>query len=128
MSHDDDARWDAVDEGIELLREGSLDAAVAELERVILEDPKNEHAYHFLGATHFEREDFERALKAYLTALELTPKHVGAMVGAGHALRMMGRTDEALRIARHARDLKAEDPDVVYLLGVLHFVRGETAA
>jgi cytochrome c-type biogenesis protein CcmH/NrfG len=124
----DEARWDAAQEGMELLGEGSVDLAIEELERVCLSDPRNEHALFFLGNALFEKESWDRALKAYLTVLELRPDHLGAMVATGHTLRMMGRGEQALRMARQAQARAPQDPDVLYLLGVLCFQRGEQAS
>lgn len=121
-------RWDAAAEGAELLREGSVDDAIEELERVCLEQPDNEYAFCFLGNAHFEKGSFEKALKAYVTALERQPAYLGAMVGAGHALRMLGRTEQALRMGRQALMRAKDDPDAHYLMGVVHFQRGEAAA
>ncbi len=128
MSGRDDDKWDAAQEGAELLREGSVDDAIAELERVCLEQPDNEYAFYFLGNAHFEKHSFDKALKAFVAALEKKPDYLGAMVGAGQTLRLMGRTEQALRMARQALARAKDDPDVCYLLGLLHFQRGEAAA
>ena len=52
-------RWDAAQEGAELLREGENDHAVEELERVAAVDPNNEYAFFFLGSAHFEKGRFD---------------------------------------------------------------------
>lgn len=121
-------RWDAAQEGAELLREGEADLAVAELERVIAADPENEHAYFFLGSAHFEKARFEKAMKAYLRALEIAPAYLGAMVHLGHALRMMGKHAEALRMGREALKRSPEDADAIHLIALAHYARGEGAA
>lgn len=123
-----DARWDAAEEGAELLREGEVDAAIAELERVVLIDPDNEHALYFLGAAHFEKGRFDKAAKAYVEALRVEPKFSGALVGLGHALRMQGRPTEALKIGRELLERDEGDSDGLYLIGLAHYARGEAAA
>lgn len=129
MSEGDDvARWDAAQEGAELVREGEYDAAIAELERVLEDDPDNEYAYFFLGAAHFEKGNFEKAMKAYVLALDRAPGYLGAMVSLGHTLRMLGRYDQALRIGREVLARSPEDADALYLLGLVHFARGEESA
>ncbi len=122
------ARWDAAQEGAELLREGEADAAVDELEQVIARDAENEYAYFFLGSAHFERGRFEKAMKAYLRALELAPGYLGALVHLGHTLRMMGKHGEALRVGREALERSPEDADALHLLALVHHARGEKAA
>lgn len=123
-----DERWDAVEEGVELLREGSVEHAIAELTRVIEVDPDNEYAYHHLGAAYFERQEYERSLKAYLTAIEKSPGYLGAMIGAGHTLRLMGELDKAIRMGKQALLKRKEDQDALYLLGLAHYQRGDKAA
>lgn len=124
----DDARWDAAEEGTELLAEGRVDAAIGELTAVLARDPDNEHASYFLGQAYYEKGDHERALKAYVRALELVPTHLGAKVGAAHTLRMMGRHAQALRMAKQAEAQAKDDPDVLYVLGLIHFQRGDNDA
>lgn len=119
-------RWSAVEEGAELLQQGETDEAIRELSQVIEDDPNNEYACFFLGNAYFDKEDWERALKAFVRALELAPRYIGAMVGAGHALRMLSRFDQALRMGKEAMLVRRDDPDVLYLLGVTHFQRGDT--
>jgi len=45
MDDADAERWDAAQEGAELLREGQIDLALEELEQVLARDPDNEYAY-----------------------------------------------------------------------------------
>jgi len=122
------AKWDAAQEGAELLREGEADAAIDELERVIAEDAHNEYAHYFLGAAHFEKGRFEKAMKAYLRALEIAPTYLGALVHLGHALRMLGKHGEALRVGREALERSPEDGDALHLIALVHYARGEKAA
>lgn len=128
MDERDAAKWDAAQEGAELAREGFVDEAVVELERLCAEHPDNEYAFFFLGSALYEQHELEKALKAYVTALEIQPTYLGAMVGAAHTLRLLGRSDQAFRMAREAERRAPNDADVAYLLGVLHFQSGETAA
>jgi len=123
----DNAHWDAVEEGVELLREGDVAAAIEALSAVLAADSENKYACFYLGSAHFQNEALEKSLKAYLRALELSPEYLGAMVGAGHTLRMMGRLDQSIRMARQALARSKEDPDALYLLGLVHFQRGDRA-
>lgn len=125
---DDGEKWEAAQEGAELLRDGDADASIRELERVIELDPRNEYAFFFLGSAHFEKGAFDKALKAYLEALQIAPKYLGAMVSVGHALRMLGRHQESIRMARQILALAPDDGDALYLLGLAHYARGERAA
>lgn len=121
-------RWEAAEEGIELLRAGEVDQAIDELLHVVHEDPQNEYAYHFLGHAYFEKQAFPEALKSYVAALQLAPDYVGAMVGAGQTLRMMGEYDRAIRMGRRVLEMRPDDPDGLFLLGAAHFQKGENQA
>jgi len=125
---DESDRWEAAQEGMELLREGDADLAILELERVIGEDPDNEYAYYFLGSAHFEKGAFDKAMKAYLVALEKAPGYVGAMVHLGHTLRMLGDNDRALRMGRQVLARDKNDPDGLHLMALTHYARGDEAA
>jgi len=124
----EDARWDAVEDGVEILREGDATGAIALLTRVSEEDPDNEYALHYLGAAYFETQEWQRSLKAYLSALELSPGYLGAIIGAGHTLRMMGELDKALRMGKQALLKRKDDQDALYLMGLAHYQRGDKAA
>lgn len=121
-------RWDAAQEGAELLREGEADAAVEELERVIASDADNEYAFFFLGSAHFEKGRFDKAMKAYLRALEIAPTYLGALVSLGHTLRVTGKFGEALRVGREALERSPDDGDALHLIALVHYARGEKAA
>src|SRR5690606_34244194 len=108
--------------------EGDLAGAVAELTRVVAEQPENEHAYFFLGQAHYERGHHEKALAAYVKALELAPDYLGAMVGAGQSLRLLGEHEKALRMGRAILARRKDDPDALYLMGLVHYQRGEADA
>lgn len=122
-----EARWDAVQEAVELLREGERDAAMAELLRVLEKDAENEYGYYYLGMAYFEQGEFVQAMKAYLKAVELAPGYLGAMLGLGHTLRMLGRYEEAIRVGKQVLSQELEDPDALHLLGLVHFARGDQA-
>jgi len=118
-------RWGVAEEGIELLHSGELDAAIDELLRVVREHPHNEYAYHFLGHAYFQKHAFAEALKSYVEALKLAPQYIGAMVGAGQALRMMGEYDRAIRMGHSVIRVHPDDADALFLVGAAHFQKGE---
>ncbi len=124
----DSEKWDAAEEGAELMREGDLEAAVRALEAVVLADPHNEYGFFFLGGAHFEAGRFDKAMAAYVRALEIAPGYVGAMTSLAHSLRMLGRHDEAIRVARQVLARAPEDGEALHVLGLSHYARGDRAA
>ncbi|MEM6959685.1 MAG: tetratricopeptide repeat protein [Myxococcota bacterium] len=128
MSDAVDERWAEVEEAVELLQIGELDAAKDELLRLVEASPDNEYGHFFLGNLFYEQEDYARALKCYTTALEKKRNYVGAMIGAGQALRMLGDHERALRMGRQVLRLRKDDPDALFLVGATFFQRGDHAA
>jgi cytochrome c-type biogenesis protein CcmH/NrfG len=120
--------WEAAQEGAERLAEGDPEGAQQVLEPLVEEDPENEYGFFFLGAAHYEQENYAKALAAYVRALELAPEYVGAMVNAGHTLRMLGRYDQAIRMARQVLARDKHDPDALFLMGASYFARGDNKA
>lgn len=127
MSEHDD-RWSAAEEIAELLRDGDQDAAIALGETLIEQDPKNEYAFFFLGCAHFEKGNHPKALRAFVSALDLEPNYLGAMVHLGHTLRMLGRNEEAIRVGKQILTRASEDGDGLHVLGLAHLARGDNAA
>jgi tetratricopeptide (TPR) repeat protein len=128
MSQPGQDGWDAAQEGAELLAEGQAEEAVRLLHALIERQPSNEYAYFFLGAALYELERHEKALAAYVKALDLAPGYLGAMVGAGHSLRALGRYEQAIRMGQEVLKRAREDGDALFLLGSAHFGRGDDAA
>jgi tetratricopeptide (TPR) repeat protein len=123
MSDESDA-WDSAQEGAELVGEGEFDTAVQVLSALIERQPSNEYAYFYLGCALFELGEYARALKAYVQALTLVPTYMGAMIHAGHTLRMLGRYNEAIRMGSQVLARSADDPDALYLIGASCFASG----
>jgi tetratricopeptide (TPR) repeat protein len=119
--------WDAAQDGAELVAEGEFQAAVRVLTELIVRQPDNEYAYFYLGSAYYELEDYPRALASYVKALEIVPDYLGAMLHAGHALRMLGRHDEALRMAQEVLRRAPDDSDALFLIGTTSFARGDYA-
>ena len=122
-----EAHWESAQEGAELLREGEQEQAIELLTGLLAREPQNEYAYFFLGSAYYELEQYDRALKCYVEALSIAPGYVGAMVHAGHCLRMLGRYRDAVRMAHQVLTRAAHDPDALFLIGACSFAVGEDA-
>ena len=65
-------------------------------------------------------------------AVQLMPTQdraaVGAMLGAGQTLRMMGEYDRAIRMGQRVLQKQEDDGDALFLVGATHFQKGENEA
>ena len=120
--------WEQVEEAVELMQVGEMEDAKRELTQLAEQFPKNEYAHFFLGNLLYEEEDYARALKCFVAAIDAKPKYLGAMIGAGQCLRMLGDHERALRMGRQVLRIEANDPDALFLVGATFFQRGEYEA
>jgi tetratricopeptide (TPR) repeat protein len=124
---DGEEHWDSAQPGAELVAEGDYAEAVNVLSALIDVEPRNEYAYFYLGCAYYELEAYPKALKAYVKALEIVPGYLGAMLHAGHTLRMLGRFDEAIRMGQQVLSRAPDDGDALFLIGSSSFARGDFA-
>ncbi len=124
----DQELWAAAEEGAELMSEGEYEAAIAELTKVVAANEQNHYALFFLGSALLEVGEAARALKAFVSALQLEPEYPGALIGAGWALHTLGRFREALRVGKQVLARKKDDPDALYLMGLCHYAMDDKAA
>jgi tetratricopeptide (TPR) repeat protein len=123
-----DEAWEAAQVGAELIADGQIDEAIRALQELIARDPRNEHAFFYLGSARFEKTEYPEALAAFVRALEIAPGYLGAMISAGHALRMLGRYEQAIRMAHQVLGRAKDDPDALFLIGSCHFAMGNKQA
>ncbi len=124
---DSEPGWDDAQEGAELISEGNPEEAVRVLSILMAAQPRNEYAYFFYGAACYELERYDQALAAYVKALALKPGYVGAMINAGHSLRMLGRNAQAIRMGKEVLVRDKNDGDALFLLGASHFALDDQA-
>jgi len=121
----DDPRWEAAQDGAELLTEGFVDEAIDELTQRYEDDPDNEHVLLFLGKAYGRKGDLPRALKAFLEAIARAPDFLGAFVEAGRVLQRMGRPGHAMRMAKEILARRPDDSDALWLAGTSFFQTGD---
>jgi tetratricopeptide (TPR) repeat protein len=125
---DREEAWEAAQIGADLIADGEPKRAITELLALIERDPDNEYAHFHLGSAYYELADYPRALREYVRAIELKPTYLGAMINAGHSLRMLGRYEQAIRMAQQVLARDKNDPDGLYLAGTAHFAHGDGKA
>ncbi len=124
----DAARWGAIDEALELLREESPDEAIPMLRAALERDPGNVYAHFYLGTALASQGKHGPALAAFTEAERRAPAYLGAVVARGWCLYELERFVEAIRAGERALELRDEDPDALYLLGVCYAEHGDRRA
>ena len=73
------------DKGYTAAMNGSYDAAIAILNKVVASDPKHADAYNMLGFSHRKKGEYDQSMKFYGAALRIDPEHRGAHEYIGQA-------------------------------------------
>jgi Flp pilus assembly protein TadD len=69
--------------------------AIADLRKFIAANPKSADAYNLLGYSYRNAGNMDRAGQAYAKALQLDPKHTGALEYQGILFIKLGQNDKA---------------------------------
>jgi tetratricopeptide (TPR) repeat protein len=99
---------------------GSYAKAEGFLEKVRAVRPDDAEVATYLGDNQFFQRKWKNAIKHYTEATRLDEKNLYAWRGLGAALSRERKFQEAVVALERARALKADDPDVLYLLGQLY--------
>jgi tetratricopeptide (TPR) repeat protein len=75
----------------------------------------------FLGDNLYFQKKWKAAIKQYLEATKLDPKHRFAWRGLGAAQAADGKAEDAVESLEKARALKADDAQVLFMLGDLYY-------
>ncbi len=121
----DAARWQAIEEPLELLREERADEAIPMLRATLERDPGNVYGHYFLGTALAGEGKHGPALAAFLEAESRAPGYLGAVVAKGWCLHELERFADAARAGLRALEIRPEDPDALYLLGVTYAEAGD---
>lgn len=81
--------------GLNAMQADDYDAAVIQLERAIVADPKNPDSYTALGQSHRQLGNSQKALKYSRIALEIEPSHLSALQLQGQAQLDVGELEAA---------------------------------
>lgn len=91
-----------LDEGRERIRYGDYETAEAMLSELIIYCPAYAEGWNQRAFVRFLRQDYGRALDDITMALDLEPRHFGALAGRATTLINMGRTKVGLAALREA--------------------------
>ena len=92
--------------GFAYIRQGKYDIALPFFEALIVLDPENSYDAQTLGALYLQINNPIKALKAFDRALKLEADHAPTLLNVTKALLMLGRKDEAVKLANILKNEK----------------------
>jgi tetratricopeptide (TPR) repeat protein len=94
------------------------DKALAKLDEIIKIDPKNVGALMLSGILHQQKEDIPEARNAYEAVVALNPGFAAASNNLAYIYcEYLDDTDKALSLAKKARDVEPDNPNIADTLG-----------
>lgn len=112
--------------------EGRLQEAEQAVRQVLAQDTDNPDALNLFGSIAFRAGHPEAAAQVLTMAIQRAPRLAEARINLGHALKVLGRTEEALKSYQAAVALGPKNPAAHYALGggliaLSNFAAAETA-
>lgn len=92
--------------GFAYIRQGKYDIALPFFEALIILDPESSYDAQTLGALYLQLNNPVKALKAFDRALKLEADHAPTLLNVTKALLMLGRKDEAIKLANILKNEK----------------------
>jgi tetratricopeptide (TPR) repeat protein len=86
----------------------SWEAAIADMDRAIENDPANADYFHRRASMYFNQQQFEKAITDWTEAIRLAPSIAMYYEHRGYALKASGRDDEAAKNFGKASELGAK--------------------
>lgn len=80
----------------ESLQQGNADAAIAQLQQAIAQDPRSDEAYALLGVAYAQKGMTDEGIQALSTAVRLNPNNASHRMNLAAALQRAGRLREAV--------------------------------
>jgi tetratricopeptide (TPR) repeat protein len=103
----------------------SLDRAIVEFEQALKTDPKAAHNHVLLGIIYQMKKNTQMAIDHYRAALKLDPgQAIAANNLAWEISESGGSLDEALALAKRARERQPADTDIGDTLAWIYYKRG----
>lgn len=111
--------------GAELLAAGEIDSAYRHMQASLDLDPDFASSWNNLGVLHTRNEDLRAAENAYLTALDLDPKHGPTLFNIVGLYRRLGDQERLDTYQRRLEKAQLADPFHQFLLAMESEKRGD---
>lgn len=109
----------------EWMLEDRYDEAVAQITRIINEDPEVIDAYFTLGNLYFKKREFDKALDSFLIVLEKRPSDPFTVINVANSYMGMGEIGEADKFVMSIIDTLPPDSQLYYVLGNIKLLKEE---
>lgn len=106
-----------------LFRRHELDAALAQIEKLLVAEPNNPSYLILKGNFLVRKGDHLPALELYERILKDYPRHAGAHMNYGHTLKTVGRLDDAIKAYRTSIELSPGTGEAYWSLANLKTFR-----
>ena len=116
----------AVNDAMQLAREGSTKAAMEKLREIIRQAPSHTDAYWNLAGALQGASEFQEAEKVLRSMLAVKPDSSQGHSGLGVVLMLQGQTAEAIAEFKKTIDIDPDNAEALYTLGRLLIPSGET--
>jgi tetratricopeptide (TPR) repeat protein len=93
---------------------------IAELEKVVANDPKNLQAWTMLANEYYDTDQAQKAINAYNKALELTPGNPNLLTDQGVMFKRIGKFDNALANFEKAQKIDPKHLQSLYNIGIVY--------
>lgn len=119
------SRVDRLRRAAELIRQGQLGGAEAELNTVLREAPREANALNLLGVVRAQQHRAGEAEQLFLRAVEANNALLGAYLNVGHLYLDLQKPERALWAFTEAARVAPDNPDVNFNLASLYEEKGE---
>lgn len=109
----------------EWMLEEKYEEAVAQIQRIIDEDPEVIDAYFTLGNLYFRKREFAKALDSFLIAFEKRPRDAFTVINVANSYMGMGEYEEADKFVMSIIDSLPPDSQLYYVLGNIKNLKEE---
>ena len=107
------------------IRSGEADQAIAEYKKLLNKNPKLAGAHMSLGVIYDMKKMPALSEQHYRKALDIKPDFVAAAKNLAYNLAKSGKDlNEALELARKAKEIQPEQADVIDTLGLVYLKKG----
>ncbi len=107
------------------LTEKNTEKAIEQFQTLIDKSPNSPFPHMMIGTILESKKEYDKAAEHYKKALEINPEFAPAANNlAYHLIERTDQADEALRLARIAKEKVPDDPYIMDTLGMAYYKKG----